>query len=316
MSRKTKKKAKPRIVDVDHRRLEELLQRAESHSFESGDYETIRDLLESYSYLTDAVGKKSTTIARLRELLFGTKSESRANLPGPHPLVGGVTSPHNLSGVDEGGIETTPNSTNPSVPPHDSSSRATPPAKPPAKAPAKGHGRLSAEDYVGATTINVAHPFLIANANCPECSTGTVYRMQPNVVVRISGHAPLSGTVYELEKWRCNLCGTVFATEPPANIGTEKYDAESAAIIGVLKYGTGMPFNRLAAIQDSVGVPVPAATQWKIVEEATRSYEPVYETLLDQAAQGEVLYNDDTTMKILERMGKRAVSAAEPAAPS
>jgi transposase len=32
----------------------------------------------------------------------------------------------------------------------------------------------------------------------------------------------------------------------------------------------------------------------------------VYDELIRQAAQGEVVYNDDTTIKILELMGKRA----------
>ena len=34
--------------------------------------------------------------------------------------------------------------------------------------------------------------------------------------------------------------------------------------------------------------------------------EPAFEELIRQAAQGEVVYNDDTTVKILELMGKRA----------
>ena len=48
---------------------------------------------------------------------------------------------------------------------------------------------------------------------------------------------------------------------------------------------------------------------------------PVYDELIRQAAQGEVPHNDDTTVKILELLGKRAarqrlaVATADPADP-
>jgi hypothetical protein len=111
--------------------------------------------------------------------------------------------------------------------------------------------------------------------------------------------------VYEVEKLRCNLCGTVFSAETPEGIGEEKYDATAASMIALLKYGSGLPFNRLERLEGNLGIPLPAATQWDIVHRAAKSIAPAYEELIRQAAQGEVLHNDDTGMKILELMGKR-----------
>ncbi|MCP4594405.1 MAG: transposase, partial [bacterium] len=54
----------------------------------------------------------------------------------------------------------------------------------------------------------------------------------------------------------------------------------------------------------------PASTQWDIVSGTAKMIAPAYHELIRQAAQGEVLYNDDTTVKILEFMGKRAKQAA------
>jgi hypothetical protein len=51
---------------------------------------------------------------------------------------------------------------------------------------------------------------------------------------------------------------------------------------------------------------LPASTQWDIVYVKAERIEPVFEELVRQAADGEVLHNDDTTIKILEMMGKRA----------
>ena len=44
---------------------------------------------------------------------------------------------------------------------------------------------------------------------------------------------------------------------------------------------------------------MPAATQWEVVEEAAELIKPAHEELIRQAAQGEVLHNDDTSMRVL-----------------
>ena len=62
-----------------------------------------------------------------------------------------------------------------------------------------------------------------------------------------------------------------------------------------------------------MGVPLPASTQWDIVAEQAERAEPAFEELVRQAAQGDVVYNDDTTVKILAMMGEQA-SAEDPAA--
>jgi len=124
------------------------------------------------------------------------------------------------------------------------------------------------------------------------------------VLVRITGQAPLQAKVYELQKLRCHLCGKVFTATPPEGVGDEKYDATAASMVALLKYGTGLPFNRLEGLQGNLGIPLPASTQWDVVQAAAGTVEPVYDELIRQAAQGEVLHNDDTTVRILEFMSK------------
>jgi hypothetical protein len=55
---------------------------------------------------------------------------------------------------------------------------------------------------------------------------------------------------------------------------------------------------------------LPASTQWDIVEAKAEQIEPAFEELIRQAADGEVVHNDDTTVKILEMMGERAKAEA------
>jgi transposase len=51
----------------------------------------------------------------------------------------------------------------------------------------------------------------------------------------------------------------------PQRVGEAKYDATAGSMIALLKYGSGMPFNRVERLEGSVGVPLPASTQWDIV---------------------------------------------------
>jgi hypothetical protein len=89
-------------------------------------------------------------------------------------------------------------------------------------------------------------------------------------------------------------------------VGGEKYDAATAVMIALLKYGYGLPMYRLGGLQAALGSPLPASTQWDILQAQARPFAAVHDELLNQAAQGEVQYNDDTTVRILEHMGERA----------
>jgi hypothetical protein len=82
-------------------------------------------------------------------------------------------------------------------------------------------------------------------------------------------------------------------------VGPDKYDETAAAMIAQLKYGAGTPFYRLEQLERQLGIPLPAATQWEIVEEAAQVIKPARDELIRQAAQGTVVHNDDTSMRVL-----------------
>jgi len=275
------------LVEVDSDRLEEVLRRAEQ-SLDEKDAELIRAVFESYAYVTDLVEDKNTTIRRLRQLFFGARTEKTEAVVGPKAGASeGTASPDVAAGSEPAAGEGTTNVSDAAVVP-------------------KGHGRNGAEAYRGAQQVDVAHPSLRAGDACPACGEGTVYEKAPGVLVRITGQPPLAATVYQLQKLRCHLCGQVFTADAPAETGPRKYGATAGSMIGLLKYGSGLPFNRLEGLQGDLGVPLPASTQWEVVEAVAKSLAPVLDELIRQAAQGEVLHNDDTTVKILELMGERA----------
>jgi transposase len=166
--------------------------------------------------------------------------------------------------------------------------------------PRPGHGRNGAEAFGGARKVAIAHQKLTHGDRCPECEKGNVYgQKEPKVLVRIVGQPPLAATVYSLERLRCGACGQVFTAQEPEGVGPEKYDETAAAMIAQLKYGSGTPFYRLEQLEAQLGIPLPAATQWEIVEEAADLLRPARDELIRQAAQGEVVHNDDTSMRVL-----------------
>jgi transposase len=74
-------------------------------------------------------------------------------------------------------------------------------------------------------------------------------------------------------------------------------------MIALLKYGCGMPFNRLANLEKSLGIPLPPATQWEQVQPSADKLMPVFTEFIRQAAQGKLLHNDDTVGRILKVEG-------------
>jgi len=232
---------------------------------DQSDYELIKAMVDAIGLLSQSVDEKATAIKRLLRMLFGASTEKMKDL-----------------------LKETKKDVVPAAE-----------AKP-------GHGRNGSASYTGAPRIKTPHPALKAGDPCPECPKGKVYLYEPpGVIVRFTGVAPLSATVYELEKLRCNLCGAVFTAAPPENICPEKYDESAAAMIAVLKYGSGFPFHRIEKLQESLGIPLPASTQWDILEKRARGPYLAWQEMTRHAAQGELFHNDDTTMKILDLLKEK-----------
>jgi transposase len=279
----------PTIIELDMDELKDLLERAEA-ALDEKDYETIKAVVESYAYIAELVGGKNITIARLQKMLFGASTEKTA------AVIGDGADSEALPPSYEDTVTDSPGEADSETPTEDA------PA-----ASGNGHGRNGADAYEGAEKVEVPHESLEPGDSCPDCGQGTVYDMRrPGVLVRITGQAPVQAKVYRLQKLRCNLCGKVFTAQAPEGVGSQKYDATVGSMIGLLKYGSGMPFNRMEGLQGNLGIPLPASTQWDIIRDQARRLEPVYAELLRQGAGGDVVYNDDTGVKILELMGKRA----------
>ncbi len=278
MGERSRKKRQHR--DVNLVALEAIVERAKTAPLSADDYATLKATVETLAFFQQELKAKGASIERLRQIVFGSKTEKTSQVFGEK---GGAKT---AEGRPDGG-------------------------KAEARAKQPGHGRNGAAAYTGAKRVKVAHPSLQQGDGCPCCEKGRVYPLsEPAMLVRITGAAPMGATIYEKDRWRCNLCGEVYTAPSPEGVGEEKYDETATAMTGLLKYGAGLPFNRIEKLQQGMGVPLPAATQWELVKEGAELLAPAHDELVRQAAQGKVLHNDDTTMKVLELSAEQRAAAA------
>jgi transposase len=268
--------------------------------------------------------QRSTTLARLRRL-FGirTTEKLRAVFPGTRKPANDEAPPTTTAGRDDlgederddgsdardhvgGGCATGDGHSSTSDPEvHDGRDGAEESA---AGAPRKrkGHGRIAAAAYPHARCTHVEHDRAHVGDTCPQCSHCRLYRLrEPERIVRITGQPPLAAHTWELDRLRCSGCGGVFTAPAPAEAQGAKYDERAVAIMVLLRYDLGTPLHRLDRLQRNLETPVPASTQWEVARDHVDAVVPVHGELFRRAACGRVLYNDDTSVRILELMGKR-----------
>ena len=271
----------PQRLAADEAQLASVAQRLANRSLEPGDYELLKVVIDTVCYLSRIVQQKATSIQRLLRMIFGARTEKTATV------------------LKRGTAD-----------------RPTPePAPGTAKARRKGHGRRAAATYWGAKKVAVAHEQLKPGDVCPGCDDGRLYDTdRPAVLLRLSAQPIVAGTAFELAKLRCALCGELFSATAPPEAGQEKYDLNVASTLAVMRYGYGMPTNRLAQLQQDVGVPLPAGTQWELMQAHAQELEPVWEEFLRQAANGDLFHNDDTTARILsmEKQIREAEASSTP----
>jgi len=163
-----------------------------------------------------------------------------------------------------------------------------------------GHGRMPHSVYEDFIAGNLKVEGLQVSDLCPlECG-GKMRNYRPGILVQIKGQNFAQVYKYTIEKLRCDLCGVLVSAQIPAHLGSEKYDASFKAILTLQKYYVAVPFYRQEYFQKLIGFPLPDSTQWDLVEQVAGYCYPVFNVLKVLAANGKLIHNDDTTVRILE----------------
>ena len=282
---------RPDEVHLSRAEGEALRTRLARDTLTAADRRVLDQVLQWYFWLLFALQEATFSLKRLRAMLFGEKPQKRKESP---PDMSSDSSDGTRGSGAAAGAPTKGDS-----------------AQGAARLRRPGHGRWGAEAYSGAAREECRHEELAAGERCPVCGRGRLYRIEPGVAMRLEGHALLTAIRYELEKLRCSACGQVFTAASPAEAGAEKYSARARAVLVLGRYYLGVPLYRLEGYQAMVGVPVSDATQWDQIERVADCAYPVFEQLKTLAAQGEVIYQDDTHVRILSLMAENRRTQAE-----
>jgi hypothetical protein len=283
----------PEIVNVTEEQIAEILALAKP-AFPEPQYELLKKILDTFFYVMLSLQNVRISLKRFRKMLFGTSTESKRNLKGMDA---------NTDKTSTSTDDTAPNEAM-------EKTEGMPPAKDERKVK-PGHGRNGADKYHDSPVIKITIAGMQPGDYCPKCFTGKIYYSTPRTIVKVVGQPPLKSTIYQLEQYRCRSCDAIFSAPMPAGIINCKYDHSCATMIAMLRYGSGMPFNRLERLQANLNVPLSDATQWDIVSKAVATPSVVFDMLIYQAAQADILHCDDSPMKVLSLMEERKEIEAE-----
>lgn len=267
------KKPKPEPdVQLDGEELVSLRQRLQSQRLEAGDFTLMLKILDLVVQLQALVKKRSAGLTKLLRMIFGLKTEKK-------------------KGAKRG------------IPGrNDSSGNPCPPKK----------GRNGRHDYPGAQKTCVQHGDFKEGDICPECQKGKLREAEPSVEYAWAGHAPITLTIFLLQRLVCDLCKKVFTAHVPEDIQSRTVDdsaddtktgrcdtnASANAMVVLMRFQYGVPNYRLAGIQGNCGVPLPEGTQHQMATQVFAAGIYIFEALIEVAAQGDLFHNDDTRMRI------------------
>ena len=266
--------------------IEALITRLKQSNLSAHDARLLERLLRLLLTLINLVEHKNSSIKRLKRLLFGPGSETR------RPL---AERPHQQE-------RTKPSDTEKDTP-VDAIER-----KP------KGHGRMPSTAYSGAAVQYCPHPHLVAGDACPDqlCPGHLYDTRSPSILIRLEGQPVVGATRYEQQVLRCSACQYRYTAPLLAGVSPQKYAATADVAIALAKYSAGVPFHRLAEMQAAFGVPLPESVQFERCNAVADAVLPVYLYLREVAARGQLLYSDDTRVKILSCLKEnRQLTAGE-----
>jgi len=300
----------PNHLEVDQEELEAILA-AVKPSLNSSQYKILESAIKMLIWLQIVVKEKSISIKRLAYMFFGKKTENLKNLKNRAKT---NAASDDAASNNDGSDET--QSSNESEEASDKPANANQKDEPTGPSNRnsseddsqnpenkKNHGRRPLNNYNVSKITYIPHECLHARQKCPLCLKGTLYDFDPQTLLLIRGQPPLKGEAYSAQGLRCNSCQQVFRATFPKEVATQpKADMSARAIVCLAKYQLGTPLYRLETWQKIMNLPVSDSEMWEWTESVALILNPVHQALLNIAAKGDVIHNDDTTGKILELM--------------
>lgn len=306
----------PEVVDKDSAEIKSIIEQIKASALSDDVKKFVIKCVELALWLPIFLQSKAISIHRLRTMIFGKgynkKDTNKTSTSDPIKPAGesvraaeqGTTAASNLNNttnLDKNIIIAANNATTAEInavvlsptditinDPQEGDSNKKP-----------GHGRNPHTAYTNAIDIRLLLNLTIGD-DCPLLCGGRLGPYKPGIIIRIKGQNFAQAYRYHLEQLRCNLCGVIIKPERPADMGDDKYDASFIAMLALMKYYVAVPFYRQEQFQRMLGFPLSDATQWQLIEQLAGFCFVMFNLLKRLAANGYVMQNDDTTLRILD----------------
>ena len=267
------------IASTDPSEISALRARVRKGALNEQDLLLLDRLLGTFLNLLSLIERKNASIKRLKRWLFGPGSDTRSSASGK---------------TDEG------SSDEPAQPSAPQEGAKLSPSSPASK-PRQGHGRKASSAYPGAAVVRCTDPLLKPGSRCPDqACRGHLYDTNlPACLIQFRGQPLVGATRYEQQVLRCSACQVRFPAPLPQGCEPVKYLPSADLAVALAKYGAGLPFQRLSRLQQAFGTPLSESTLFERCEAVANAVFPIFVQLQKLAAQAELLYTDDTKVKIL-----------------
>lgn len=284
MAKKSKAKSTkvkmPKVINFTQEKMDKFLLSLKNSGLSEEQFEIVNMLIHGNAWMAEQLELGKLTIAKLRKLFQIQGSEKPSNRK---PKNDPASADHKRNINNDGNDK-------------------------------KGHGRNHADAYAGANIIDVDHTDISPGDVCPaEDCDGRLYEMsEPGTLVRVTGAPLANATRYNLQKLRCDICEMIYTAPLPDGVSNKKYDANFVAMLMINKYFMSIPLYRQDRLQNHLGIPLPASTQWDLMIEHKAMLKALYGALQQDAANGQALCYDDTAAKVLDEIkAKKAAPKGE-----
>ncbi len=281
-----------KVPQINPAEIEILIQKIEQNKLEERERRLVVALLRTFLYVVAQLQEKKTTLLKLKEMIFGRKSE-KSKREKEKPEEGEKeTAEGGLEGGGDGEQSHEPRN----------EKQESDGAKP---APNKrGHGRNPVSAYPGAKKVRCKHNQLKPGQSCPLSTCGGRIHpvIRPHYFTQFTGQPAITVTIYEQDVLHCNDCGKEYEAPLPDGVSPKRYDETADAAMAIKKCGLGTPYDRSAALQPDCGMPLSESVMSERCEAVADALFPIYQEMRRQAADGKVFYGDDTPVRILELM--------------
>jgi transposase len=147
-------------------------------------------------------------------------------------------------------------------------------------------------------------------AACPCCAEiNTLGRLgeedDPQIFVRLVGGPLVTGKRFVAPILRCGTCRERFYTPVPDEIKkAPKHGFCVASALAISRYSLGVPMYRTEQNQSMHGIPLKDATQWDLTKKLHTVVSPIFNEMIQLAANGNLMIYDDTTGRVVENKVK------------